>query len=130
MTEVLRLDIWLWRARFFKSRRLASDFCKQGRIRVDGTPVAKPHFSVRPNMVLTFPLHDHIRVIKVIQYGTRRGPAPEARTLYEDLSPIEDQPKVEKTYEGEPPKRDKGAGRPTKADRRALVKLRSQHDEW
>jgi len=83
----VRLDIWLWRARFFKTRSLAADACRSGRFRVAGLVVTKPHHLVTPSMVLTFPLGRHIRVIRIVALGTRRGPAAEARGLYEDLEP-------------------------------------------
>lgn len=79
----LRLDKWLWHARFFKSRALASKQCAKGRVRVDGAVVRKAHFAVRPGHVLTFPQGGTIRVVRILALGTRRGPAPEARELYE-----------------------------------------------
>ena len=126
MTEpALRLDKWLWYARFFKSRSLASKLCEAGKVRVDGTPVAKSHHQLRPGAVLTFPQGRHIRVVKVLALGSRRGPAPEAQALYEDLKPPESANKLP----GEArlraaALREPGAGRPTKKDRRALAKLR------
>ena len=115
----LRLDKWLWFARFFKSRSQASKFCADGRVRVSGSVVRKAHHPVRDGDVLTFVLGKRVRVVRVIALGTRRGPAPEARALYEDLSPVPE-PK------GKGPRvaaRERGAGRPTKADRRAIAKL-------
>lgn len=81
--DTLRLDKWLWHARFFKSRALASRHCAKGRVRVDGEVVRKAHFSVRPGHVLTFPQGGTIRVVRILALGTRRGPAPEAQQLYE-----------------------------------------------
>lgn len=83
----IRLDKWLWHARFIKTRSLAARFCAEGAVRVDGVPVDKPSQPVRPGQVLTFALGRHVRVIAIVAIGERRGPAPEARTLYEDLSP-------------------------------------------
>ncbi|MCH7929034.1 MAG: RNA-binding S4 domain-containing protein [Proteobacteria bacterium] len=85
--ESLRIDKWLWHARFAKSRSLAARLCTSGGMRVSGTPVRKAHHALKAGDVLTFPLGPHIRVIKVLALGQRRGPASEARTLYEDLSP-------------------------------------------
>jgi ribosome-associated heat shock protein Hsp15 len=117
--EVRRLDKWLWFARFCKSRTLASKLCAAGRIRVGGEIVRKAHALVRPGDVLTFPQGPHIRVVRVLRLGDRRGPAVEARTLYEDLAPP-----------GPPPladaQRERGAGRPTKTERRALDRLRER----
>ena len=83
--EWIRLDKWLWQARFFKSRALASKICAAGRVRIDGERVTKAHAAIRPGHVLTFPQARDIRVVRVVALGTRRGPAVEARTLYEDL---------------------------------------------
>ena len=83
--ESIRLDKWLWQARFFKSRALASKICAAGRVRIDGERVTKAHAAIRPGHVLTFPQARDIRVVRVVALGTRRGPAVEARTLYEDL---------------------------------------------
>ncbi len=90
----IRLDKWLWQARFFRSRSLASQLCNAGRVRVDGNKVEKAHFSVRVGQVLTFPQSRRVRVVKVLALGTRRGPAAEAQMLYEDLSDPEPVPVV------------------------------------
>lgn len=86
MDKALRMDKWLWQARFFKSRALASRVCIGGRVRVDGVKINKAHFAVRMGQVLTFPQGRQIRVVRVIALGVRRGPAKEASLLYEDLS--------------------------------------------
>ncbi len=87
MTEPsIRLDKWLWQARFFRSRGIAAKVCGSGRVRIDGMTVEKAHFAVRPGHVLTFPQAHRIRVVRVIALGDRRGPATEAALLYEDLS--------------------------------------------
>ncbi|WP_119681234.1 RNA-binding S4 domain-containing protein [Indioceanicola profundi] len=84
----LRLDKWLWYARFVKTRSLAAKLCTGGKIRISGGGhVTKASHMVKVGDVLTFPLGPHIRVIRVQALAARRGPAPEARTLYEDLSP-------------------------------------------
>lgn len=120
----LRMDKWLWYIRFFKSRTLAGAFCSSGKVRLNGRIVRKPKQTVRPNDVLTFPLGGHIRVIRVVNLGRRRGPATEARALYENLSPP---PPVRKqTGSGDRiAVRDAGTGRPTKAQRRATDRLRN-----
>lgn len=129
MSDGLRIDKWLWYARFFKSRSLASTFVTTGRLRLNGTSIAKAHQSIRPGDVLTFPLGPYIRVIKVEKLGTRRGPAPEARTLYDDLDPP--QPKGREDRPDSPApigKREPGSGRPTKTERRATDKLRGRNE--
>jgi len=119
----LRLDKWLWHARFARTRSLAAKLVSEARFRINGNPTEKAHHAVRPGDVLTFPLGPHIRVIKVLALGVRRGPAPEARTLYEDLEPPQANPPAPK----EPPVavREDGAGRPTKRERRQTDRLQS-----
>jgi ribosome-associated heat shock protein Hsp15 len=85
--ESLRIDKWLWHARFLKSRGLASKLVSDGKMRINGERYTKPGKTVRPEDVLTFTLQDRIRVVRIIALGERRGPAPEAQALYEDMSP-------------------------------------------
>ena len=81
----IRLDKWLWHARFFKSRSLASRICAKGKVRVDGDVVRKAHYIVRIGNVLTFPKAKDIRVVRIDGLGIRRGPAAEARALYSEI---------------------------------------------
>jgi len=119
----IRVDKWLWFARFFKSRTLAAEFCGHGKLRCSGVVVSKPGHTIRVGDVLTFPLGPHIRVIKVLGLGVRRGPAPEARALYEDLQPPEPQTAMPRDAE-----RPRGEGRPTKRDRRAIDRFRTEEE--
>ncbi len=119
----LRIDKWLWQARFFKTRTLAAKAIASGPIRVNRMPVAKPGYSIRVGDVLTFAQGKLIRVIEVAALGARRGPAPEAQMLYKDLDP----PAARAPKPDAPPpvaEREAGAGRPTKKDRRDTDKLR------
>ena len=119
-TQKLRIDKWLWHARFFKTRSLAAKVVSGGKLRVNGQPISKPAFMVSALDVLTFPQADTVRVIKVLALGDRRGPAPEAQQLYEDLDP----PKPREEISEQVP-RFEGKGRPTKKDRRALQQTRT-----
>jgi ribosome-associated heat shock protein Hsp15 len=121
----LRLDKWLWFARFFKSRSLATRLCAAGKVRVNRIVATKAHQPIRPGDVLTFPQGRQIRVIKVVALGARRGPAGEAQRLYADLAP------ETRTPENAVPalalaSREPGSGRPTKKERRAIDLL---HEE-
>ncbi len=121
--ESRRLDKWLWYARFFKSRSLATKFCASGKLRLNEQVVRKAHHGLRVGDVLTFPRGPHIRVVRVVDLGARRGPAPEAQALYDDLDP----PKPRQKDGPAPPRqarRDAGSGRPTKAERRATDRLK------
>lgn len=126
MSETIRLDKWLWYARIFKSRSLAAKVCQAGKVRINRTAVAKASATVRVGDVLTLPQADRIRVLEIVDLGSRRGPAEEAQALYNDLSPPAP-PRGRKgraSASGE--SRDKGAGRPTKADRRATDRLKGR----
>tara|TARA_Y100001936_G_C15810676_1_gene526454 strand:+ start:270 stop:656 length:387 start_codon:yes stop_codon:yes gene_type:complete len=122
--ESLRIDKWLWYARFFKSRTLASKLCTSGKLRINNRLISKGHATLKIGDVLTFPKEEDIRIIKVVSITSRRGPAREAIKLYEDLEP----PKIVKFKTVKAPcdfaVRQAGAGRPTKAERRAIEKLR------
>ncbi len=85
--DTQRLDKWLWYARFFKTRTRATAICRKRRIRVNRAVITKPNHLLREGDVLTFPQASRIRVVRVLKLGERRGPAPEAQTLFEDLEP-------------------------------------------
>lgn len=86
------MDKWLWQARFFKTRALAADLAESGHLRINGQPTRKPGAGVGEGDVLTFPQGARIRVIRIVSLGQRRGPAPEAQTLYLDLDARQDVP--------------------------------------
>ena len=112
IADPLRLDKWLWHARFFKTRSLAAKIVQGGKVRVNGTPVSKPSRTVQVGDVLTFAKEQDVRVIKVLALGTRRGPASEAQTLYEDLAPPE-------AGGRDTTPAPRSQGRPNRRDRRA-----------
>lgn len=122
--ESLRIDKWLWHARFFKSRSQATAMVAARRLRVNRTPIAKPHYQVRAGDVLTFPQGPYIRVVEVVALGKRRGPASEAQALYNDLDPPQPRRRGEGSIAIVPAEREKGAGRPTKKQRREIDRLR------
>ena len=121
----LRLDKWLWFARFFKTRTLAATIVGGGNVRINGALAYKRSATITPGDVLTFPKDDHIRVIQIDALGERRGPAPEAQALYTDLSPPERTPKDITTAN----LAFDGKGRPTKRDRRQLDLSKARHLE-
>ncbi|MHA6325800.1 RNA-binding S4 domain-containing protein [Roseivivax sp. CAU 1753] len=120
MTDRIRIDKWLWHARFFKTRSLAAKVVSAGRLRINSQPVSKPAAQVAPGDVLTFPKDDHVRIIRVLAPGQRRGPAPEAQLLYDDLDPPQARPREAVPHV---PRFD-GGGRPSKRDRRLLDQTR------
>ncbi len=118
----IRIDKWLWYARFFKTRSLSAKTVTGGHMRVNSEKIVKASHSVGPGDVLTFAQAKNVRVIRILSIGTRRGPAPEAQALYEDLSPP--QPKAQQDPVPQNP-RFEGKGRPTKKDRRARDPFRN-----
>ncbi|MEQ9259219.1 MAG: RNA-binding S4 domain-containing protein [Roseovarius sp.] len=117
----IRLDKWLWQARFFKTRGLSAGQVRGGHVRVNSQKVLKPSHAVGAGNVLTFAQARRVRVVRIVALGTRRGPAPEAQALYEDLAP-ETAPGAAPSDEEIVPSapRYEGKGRPTKRDRRKL----------
>jgi ribosome-associated heat shock protein Hsp15 len=117
----VRLDRWLWAARFYKTRGLAHDACAGGKVDVNGQ-AAKPSRAGRIADRLQITLGEWRRELVVKGLSERRGPAPEAQALYEDHSP----PPPPRSRRMPPPVlRAIGLGRPTKRERRALERLRS-----
>jgi ribosome-associated heat shock protein Hsp15 len=112
--EKFRLDKWLWQARFVKSRSLAAALVTGGHVRVNSNRAAKASHSVQPGDVLTFPQGSRIRVVRILAPAMRRGPATEAQTLYDDLSPPVEKAEIPQGA------RIEGNSRPTKRDRRKL----------
>ncbi|MCK0138606.1 RNA-binding S4 domain-containing protein [Aliiroseovarius sp. F47248L] len=124
----MRADKWLWHARFFKTRGLATKLIAAGHLRVNRDKVSKPSFGVGTNDVLTFLQGRQVRVIRILALSTRRGPAPEAQSLYDDLDP----PSVAKNTVpdlSDPMPQSDRKGRPTKKDRRSLDLSRKRYLE-
>ena len=131
MAEIQRLDKWLWFSRFFKSRTLAGKACRGRKVRINGQIASKASVTVKVDDVLTFPRGHHIRVVRILDLGQRRGPAPEAQALYEDLAPPEEAEAARRKAAADAAEqaaglRDAGAGRPTKRERRAVDRLQDR----
>ena len=117
-----RIDKWLFFSRAVKSRSLAATLVVAGRVRINRDKAAQASDMVKPGDVLTITLERRIFVWKVLNPGVRRGPAEEARTLYEDISPPP-APKGEAPPDAIPALREAGSGRPTKKERRQTDRL-------
>jgi len=120
----MRLDKWLWAARFYKTRSLAQQAVEAGRVRVGGERV-KPSREVRPGDLLALRVQELDWQVAVRRLSERRGPAAEARLLYEETEP--GRAAREAQLAQRKLAREAGfdaGGRPTKQDRRALRKLR------
>ena len=89
--DACRIDVWLWRARFFKTRSLAARVIEEGGVRIargqSRAPLDKPSRAVRPGDVLTLAQGQRFVAVRVEGLGDRRGPAPEAQSLYRVLEP-------------------------------------------
>ena len=118
MSDV-RIDKWLWAARFFKSRTLAAAACNGGKVHVNGD-AAKPSKTVRPGDLLRVTLPRSRRIVRVSALAERRGGAGDAAVLYDDLTPP---PPPREARPGPPAYRPPGAGRPTKRERRRIDRL-------
>ena len=81
-----RIDKWLWFARMVKTRTLAQAIVSRGQVRVNKARISKSSHDVGPGDIITLAVHGRVRVIKVLAVGTRRGPASEAQTLFEDIA--------------------------------------------
>lgn len=126
-TKALRLDRWLWYARFFKTRNLATRLIASGKLRLNGEVMSKPHRTAVVGQVLTFMQQNDVRVIEIVVLGQRRGPATEAAELYNDLSPPVARTKVDETTVQGFENRLRGSGRPTKRLRRETDQLKAIH---
>lgn len=122
-----RIDKWLFFARVVKSRSLAAKLAQAGRVRINGDKTDQAADLVKAGDVLTMTLDRRILVYRVVATGARRGPADEARRLYEDLSP-QPAPKDASLPNAIAPLRDPGSGRATKKDRRALDRMKADDD--
>jgi ribosome-associated heat shock protein Hsp15 len=114
----VRIDRWLWAARLFKTRSLATRACAAGHVKCNGVSVkaAKP---VRPGDRIEAITPGGPRIVIILALSETRGPATVARTLYEDRTPPP-------TPEERAAFRDRGTGRPTKRERRLIIRLRGR----
>jgi ribosome-associated heat shock protein Hsp15 len=117
--DSVRADRWLWAARLFKTRALAAAACSGGKVEVNDQR-AKPARLLRAGDLLRVTLPAGRRVVRILGLAERRGPAPTARALYDDLTP----PAPPRVRTSPAAYRPPGAGRPTKRERRQLDRLR------
>jgi ribosome-associated heat shock protein Hsp15 len=128
-----RIDQWLWFARLTKSRTLAQALIEKGKVRINREKIARASHWLRVGDAVTISLGPRVRVFVVRAFAKRRGPAAEARSLYEELTPAADRTKpahaVQVAGLTDAPAtavRDAGAGRPTKRERRAMERLKDR----
>ena len=83
--ETIRIDKWLWFARFFKNRTLSARIISQGKVRLNGKRISKPSTTLKKGDALTFSQGNILRLVKVLELGKRRGPFREALSLYDEI---------------------------------------------
>jgi len=121
-----RLDKWLFFSRAVKSRTLAQKLIESGVVRINSERTLASDARVEAGDVLTMTVNRRLLVWRILDPGTRRGPASEAAGLYEDLSPPP-LPRADPAGPAPVGQREPGAGRPTKKERRAIDQF--VHDE-
>lgn len=124
MGDSVRIDSWLWAARVYKTRSLATAACRAGHVRLNGER-AKAAQSVRPGDEVRARISGFDRILKIAALGVKRGSATVAAELFVELTP----PPPPRETVAAVPVRDRGAGRPTKRDRRELERLRGLDQE-
>ena len=112
--EELRIDKWLWCARLFKTRTLAADACKGGKVKVNAVSM-KPSHDVKVG-----------EVTGVLSIPKSRVSPKDVPNIYIDRTPTEEYERIEFMHAYKAEYRDRGAGRPTKKDRRILDKLKGE----
>ena len=121
--EKLRIDKYLWAIRAFKTRSLATEACKAGRVKLEGQNI-KPSHEVKIGEVYHVSKGAERRVLKVTAMGENRTDAKTAMSFYEDITPFEETHAFKSVFQAPVLKRDRGAGRPTKKDRREIDDLK------
>ncbi|MDB4921127.1 RNA-binding S4 domain-containing protein [Mucilaginibacter sp.] len=121
--EKLRIDKYLWAIRVFKTRTLASDACKAGRVKLEGQNI-KPSHEVKLGEVYQVSKGPDKKIVKVTGLLENRVDAKTAVNFYEDITPVEQTPAFKSMFHAPLLKRDRGTGRPTKRDRREIDELK------
>ena len=121
--EKLRIDKYLWAIRVFKTRTLASDACKAGRVKLDGQNI-KPSHEVKIGEVYQVSKGIERKVIKITGLLESRADAKTVVNFYEDITPVEQTQAFKSMFHAPLLKRDRGTGRPTKRDRREIDELK------
>lgn len=121
-SEGVRIDRWLWAVRICKTRSLATDLCKRQRVTIDGLK-AKPSREVRVGQLIEVKREGITRQYRVLKLIEKRVGAKAAAECVIDETPQEAIDKIKTVKGARPPQRDKGAGRPTKKERRKIDKF-------
>lgn len=123
MEEGIRIDKWLWAARLFKTRAIATEAIKGGKVKIDDNPV-KPSREVKEGDVIQVQIEQLHKVVEVKTVIKNRVPAKQVPEVYNDLTPKEEYERIEFMHAYKSEWRDRGAGRPTKKERRLIEKMK------
>ena len=123
LEESVRIDKWLWAVRVFKTRNQAGEACRAGKVKINGLTV-KPSHEVKLNEVIIVNLGQFNKSIHVTGIIKNRGSATIAAENVKDVTPIEEYERLKLKKEMNYEYRDRGSGRPTKKERREIVKLK------
>jgi len=132
MSDKNRIDKWLWSIRIYKSRTLANEACRSGKIKCNGQNV-KPSFAIRIDDNVQVYKNGFNFIFKVVDPIQKRVSAPLARLAYQDLTPAEELNKYSSWFIAQVETRDKGTGRPTKKERREIDEFKNvylDYDYW
>jgi len=128
MAEELRIDKWLWAVRIYKTRTLAGDACRAGKVKIDGNAV-KPSRALKISDILTVSIGPLSRTLRVKALIHNRVSAKLVPDSLEDLTPPEEYERIKFMHELNAEHRDRGTGRPTKKERRNIDKLKGPSEE-
>ena len=121
--NIVRMDKWLWAARLFKTRSLAADAIKGGKVKIDGNPV-KPSREVKEGDIIQVQIEQLHKIVEVKTVIKNRVSAKQVPEVYNDLTPKEEYERIEFMHAYKAEWRDRGAGRPTKKERRMIEKMK------
>lgn len=126
--DKIRIDKYLWAIRIFKTRNLATEACKAGKVKLEQNSL-KASYVVKIGDVFHIQ-KDHLKkIVKVTALLEKRVDASTAANYYEDLSPVDDTPRHFSVFSVPVLKRDRGTGRPTKKDRREIDEIQSSWED-
>lgn len=123
MNEKYRIDKWLWAVRLFKTRSLASEACKSGKVKMDGKSL-KPSHIVKVSEEISIQKGSEKRIVRVTDLLEKRVDATTAALYYEDITPQTETPGYPSAFHTPTFTRNRGAGRPTKKERREIDQLK------
>ncbi len=128
MTHGVRVDKWLWAVRAFKTRSIATEACKSGKVTIN-EQIVKPSREVKPGDEIRVVVNPHFtRKLKVIAFLWNRVGAKLVANYANDITPQEEHDRLKKYQELNWERRDRGAGRPTKKERRDIERLKDSDD--